>query len=145
LKVAVGYKKRENQRAVKVDNLSWRPFLESPETFRVHFGCHNSPCIFETKASRGPNLGSYFNFYSLNKTGKEQLYRISGFEFYEWLFGPKKFSGLSRNGPLHLTNDYLNGKHLLALCSSYQGPLKFKWGSIPSTLHLCSTALSDFL
>ena len=65
----------------------------------MHFGCHNSPCIFKTKASRGPNLGSYFNFYSLNKIGKEQLYRISGFEFYEWLFGPKKFSGLSRNGP----------------------------------------------
>ena len=31
---------------------------------------------------------------------KDQLYRISRSEFYEWLFGPEKFSGLSRNGPL---------------------------------------------
>ena len=27
--------------------------LESPETFRDHFGWHNSLCIFKTKASRG--------------------------------------------------------------------------------------------
>ena len=30
---------------------------------------------------------------------KDRLYRINGSEFYEWLFGPEKFSGLSRNGP----------------------------------------------
>jgi len=30
---------------------------------------------------------------------KDQLYRISRSEFYEWLFGPEKFSELSRNGP----------------------------------------------
>ena len=30
---------------------------------------------------------------------KDQLYRISRSEFYEWLFGPEKFSGLSWNGP----------------------------------------------
>ena len=91
---------RFSAQTVLLATRAWRPFLESPETFRVHFGCHNSPCIFKTKASGGPNLGSYFNFYSLNKIGKEQLYRISEFEFYEWLFGPEKFSGLSRNGPL---------------------------------------------
>ena len=79
---------------------AWRPFLESPETLRGHFGWHNSPCIFKTKASRGPNLGSYFYFYPLYNIWKDQLYRISSSEFYEWLFGPGKFSGLSRNGPL---------------------------------------------
>ena len=31
---------------------------------------------------------------------KRSAFRISGSEFYEWLFGPEKFSGLSRNGPL---------------------------------------------
>ena len=31
---------------------------------------------------------------------KDQLYRMNGLEFYEWLFGPEKFSGFSRNGPL---------------------------------------------
>ena len=63
---------------------------EGPETFGVHFGWHNSLCIFKTKASRDKKLCSYFNLYS--------LYRISGSEFYEWLFGSEKFSGLSRNG-----------------------------------------------
>ena len=29
---------------------------------------------------------------------KDQLFRISGFEFYEWLIESKMFSGLSRNG-----------------------------------------------
>ena len=31
---------------------------------------------------------------------KDQLYRISWSEFYEWFFWPEKFSGLSRNRPL---------------------------------------------
>ena len=28
------------------------------------------------------------------------LSKTSGWQFYKWLFGPKKFSGLSRNGSL---------------------------------------------
>ena len=63
------------------------PFLESPESFRVHFGLHNSLCIFKTKATRGSKLCSYFGCYSLYNILKDQLYRISGSEFYEWLFG----------------------------------------------------------
>ena len=51
-------------------------------------------------ASRGTKLCSYFYFYSLYNILKDQLYRISRSWFYEWLFGPEKFSGLSRNGPL---------------------------------------------
>ena len=31
---------------------------------------------------------------------KCQLFRISGSRFLKWLFGPEKFTGLSRNGPL---------------------------------------------
>ena len=30
---------------------------------------------------------------------RDRLLRISESEFYEWLFGPEKPSGLSRNGP----------------------------------------------
>ena len=73
-------------------------FLESLETFRTYFGCHNSLCIFKTKASQGTKLCSYFDFYPLYNIWKDQLYRISRSQFYEWLFGPEKFSGLSRNG-----------------------------------------------
>ena len=78
----------------------WYLFLESPETFRVHLGWHNSLCIFKTKASRGTTLYPYIHFYSLYNMWKDQLHRISRLEFYEWLFGPEKLSGLSRNGPL---------------------------------------------
>ena len=56
-------------------------------------------CVFKTKASRGMKLYSYFYFYSVLQHMKDKRYRINRSEFYEWLFGPKKFSGLSRNGP----------------------------------------------
>ena len=48
-------------------------------------------------ASRGTKLCSCFNFYFLYNTWKDQLYQISGSKFYEWVFGPEKFSGLLRN------------------------------------------------
>ena len=35
---------------------------------------------------------------------KDQLFRISGSQFLKWLFGPEKFTGLSRNGPLVITS-----------------------------------------
>jgi len=56
--------------------------------------------MFKAKAPRGTKLCSYFNFYPLFSIRKDQLYRISGSQFYEWLFAPEKFLGLSRNGPL---------------------------------------------
>ena len=60
---------------------------------------------------------SYFNFYSRHNIWKKQLYRVSGSEFYEWLFWPEKFSGLSRSGPqefiirsiVHWINRFLLG------------------------------------
>ena len=75
------------------------PFLGSPDTFRVQFGWHNSPCIFKGKASWGMQLCIYFNLYSHYNIWKDQLHRISQAEFYRWLFGFKKFSGLWRSGP----------------------------------------------
>ena len=87
-------------RAITSCYRAWGLFLESPETFRAHFGWHNSFFIFKARASRGTNLAVIFIFYSLyNIIWKDQLYRISRSKFYEWLFGSEKFSGLSRNGP----------------------------------------------
>ena len=40
-------------------------------------------------------------FFTPFKTLKDQLYRVSRSEFYEWPFGPEKFSELSRNVPLN--------------------------------------------
>ena len=51
------------------------------------------------KAFRDTNYCSYFNFHPLYNISKDHLNRISGSEFYEWLFGAEKFSGLSRSGP----------------------------------------------
>ena len=70
-----------------------------PENFFwVHFEWNNSLCIFRTEASQGTKLYSCFHFYSLYNIWKGQLYRIGCSEFQEWLFGPGKFSELSRNG-----------------------------------------------
>ena len=41
----------------------------------------------------------YYIFPLQHMKKKKQLYRISGSQFYEWLFGPEMFSGLSRNRP----------------------------------------------
>ena len=55
--------------------------------------------ILNTKGPRGTKLCRYFNCYSLYEIEKDQLYRISGSQFYAWLFGTETFSGLSSNGP----------------------------------------------
>ena len=89
----------QNKRVAVLEVLFRGLFLESPETFRAHFGWHNYLCIFKTKAYWGTKLCSYFYFYSLYDIWKDQVCRISRPGFYEWLFGPEKFSGLSRNGP----------------------------------------------
>ena len=66
------------------------PFLESPETLRAIFGCHNSLCISRTEGFKSSN----FTFSLLLVTLK------IGWQIHKWLSGPEKFSGLSRNGPL---------------------------------------------
>ena len=44
---------------------------------------------------------------------KDQLYTISRSEFYEWLFGPEKFSGLSRNRPVSFWKSNVSEKRFL--------------------------------
>ena len=111
-------KKTAETRALITQLTKWHKgqrssFLESPETFQAHFGWHSSLCIFKTKASRGTKLWSYFNFYSLYSIWKDQLHRISESKFYEWLFGPEKFSELSRNVPQNpLLECFTNGYKL---------------------------------
>mgnify|MGYP000724819113 CR=1 FL=1 len=52
-----------------------------------------------------------FIFIPFTTYEKDQLYRISRLEFYEWLFGPEKLSGLSSNGPLSRVNYIHNEIH----------------------------------
>ena len=44
------------------------------------------------------NFAVIFIYIPFTTYEKTQLYRVSRSEFYEWLFCPEKFSGLSRNG-----------------------------------------------
>ena len=68
------------------------PVLESPETFRVTILFVSSKKLCSVLR----NFAVILIFIPFT-TWKDQLYRISGSEFYEWLFGPVRFSGLLRN------------------------------------------------
>ena len=72
-------------------------FLKSPETFRACFGCHNSLYIFATPRFQAIKLRNPLSFSYIKNMLKDQLLKISRLQFDDWLFGPEKFSGLSRN------------------------------------------------
>ena len=111
------------------------PFLESPETFRAHFGWHNSLCIFKTKASRGAKLRGYFYIYSLWNIWKDQLYKICGSEFYEWFFGPQ----LETWKKMHVCTVFQDGVEYMSLSSGSNCPIS------PSTVvwaALCSNKIT---
>ena len=79
-----------------MDSLTWGPFLETPETFWVYFGCCNFLRISKTKTFPGVKFCNKFALSYLEIIVKGQLSRISGSQFLKWLFGPGKFTGLSR-------------------------------------------------
>ena len=79
-----------------IDSLTWGPFLETPETFWVYFGCCNFLRISKTKTFLGVKFCNKFALSYLEIIVKGQLSRISGSQFLKWLFGPGKFTGLSR-------------------------------------------------
>ena len=64
--------------------------------------------------------------------GKGQLFKISGSEFYEWLFGPEKFSGLYRRRPLGIS---LGGKARVTWIHSwYKNPCSIQRDRCVNTL-----------
>ena len=79
-----------------IDSLTWGPFLETPETFWVYFGCCNFLRISKTKTFLGVKFCNKFALSYLEIIVKGQLSRMSGSQFLKWLFGPGKFAGLSR-------------------------------------------------
>ena len=93
------------------------------------FVWHNSLCIFKMKVFCVTKLSSYFNFYSLYNIWKDQLYKVSGSEFYEWLFGPVKFSGLLRNAHLDIYGGtaITKGKTPVPVCSPKLSPVGRGW------------------
>ena len=71
--------------------------------FSKRFGSISRPIISyvsqKTKRFPGMKFCNKFTLSYLVIIVKGQLFRISGSQFLKWLFGPEKFSGLSRNGP----------------------------------------------
>ena len=62
-------------------------------------------------------LCSYFHFYPLCNMWKDQLHTISGSEFYEWLFGLVKFSGLLRNARLESEVMIFESQLIFCVCA----------------------------
>ena len=79
------------------------PFLESPETVRAIFRGHNSLFISRTEGISVVKLHSQFAFCYLENMLKDQPSKKRSWQFLKWLFGPEKFSGLSKDGPQILT------------------------------------------
>ena len=70
-----------------IGQMTWGPFLESPETLRAIFGCHNSLFISRTKRFYVVKLHSQFAFCYLENMLKDRPSKISGWQFHNWLFG----------------------------------------------------------
>ena len=73
--------------------------IKSLEIFRAYFGCHNSLYIFATPRFQAIKLRNPLGFSNIKILLKGQLFETSGLLFDKWLFGPEKFSELSRNRP----------------------------------------------
>ena len=110
IKTVQGQKKHIHERSMpvrrerrtlseKVKLVSSGLFLKSPESFRAYFGCHDSLYIFATPRLQANKLRNPISFYYIKNVLKDQLFKISRLQFDDWLFGPEKFSGLSRNRP----------------------------------------------
>ena len=75
-------------------NRPWGLFLKSPETFLV-------PQLFlYLRIAKVLSFVILLVFLTLKSCLKGQLFKTSGLQIDNWLFGPEKFSGLSRNRPL---------------------------------------------
>ena len=74
------------------------PVSRKSRNFTGHFWV--SQFLVYLKNGESSELHIYFSFCSLDNTLKDRLSKTSGLQFHKRLFGPKTFSGLSRNGPL---------------------------------------------
>ena len=94
-------------------------FLKCPETFRAHFGCHNSLYVFATPRFSAIKLRNPLGFIYIKNMIKDQLFKTRRLQFDKWLFGPEKFSGLSRNRPL--STEFHRDWRNLELCVTFLG------------------------
>ena len=76
--------------------LTWGLFVESPETFRVYFGCLNFLYIIATSRFWAIKLLNSLVFSYLKNMLKDQLFKTSSLKFDNWLFGPRVLGSLDR-------------------------------------------------
>ena len=60
---------------------------------------HNTPIIFVSSKRRRLDARNFAVILIFIPFATYEKNTISGLEFYEWVFAPENFSGLSRNGP----------------------------------------------
>ena len=76
--------------------LTWGLFVESPDTFRVYFGCLNFFYIIATSRFWAIKLRNSLVFSYHKNMLKDQLFKTSRLKFDNWLFGPRILGSLDR-------------------------------------------------
>ena len=79
---------------------SWGLFLKMPGNFSGLLRVPQFPLYLRNAEALSHQTSQSSGFSYIKITLKDQLFKTSGLQFDNWLFGPEKFSGPSRNRPL---------------------------------------------
>ena len=74
-------------------------FLQSPETFRDYFGCHNSLISFQRREVLSHQTSQASWFFLHRKHAKDQLYKQADYRFTTGFSGTKNSPDFRENGP----------------------------------------------
>ena len=96
--VLVGHLRKFRQASVRAWGFEraryWGRFSTVPKLYGQFSGV-TVPFVTQERMA----FHSYFSFCYFENMLKDRFSKTSGWQFHRWLFGPKTFSGLSRNGP----------------------------------------------
>ena len=79
--------------SLTLSHVNWGPFLESPETLRVIFGCRSSFCISRTEKIYVVKLHSPFSFRSLKSISKRWAFQSKRLAVSQITFRARKVFG----------------------------------------------------
>ena len=88
---------------------SWGPFLESPETLRAIFGCHNPLVPVEWRGFNSSNFTVISLFVTLKTCQKIGFPKQAVGSFTKVLSGPKRFRDFRETGPRTRTRTTRSG------------------------------------
>ena len=91
---------RKEQVYSSYGHLCARDVSRKSRNFTGYFRVSQFPLYLKNGEDKFVNLHSHFSFCGLENMLKDRISKTSGWQFQTCLFGPEKFSGLSRNGPL---------------------------------------------